>query len=308
MQLNIKKTSPKNSPKKSSKRAYQSVVEQWPELANYKNLRAALDRVRANSYSYRDSERSNYERLAKILNLYPLKSLDQISIDDYCLNTTRRSLIYILKNATPDFGLIYGGNNYKFGIYKYKREDFFKKMNKRPGCSNDDTYTWLSKLGDTREEAFNTVRANLVKVANLAYQGDFERIDKLKCFGTQVKWKIAFLYSDLNLLPIYNIEWLREVAKHYDIESVDTKNYVTLQRELVEKKGDKDFLSYYYRLLFPPAPGDIDDPADFLREFPPIDFGTKRHIKRPRKDNVKQALTARQLIAQYRAANNKDES
>ena len=111
---------------------------------------------------------------------------------------------------------------------------------------SDDKYAWYANLGkDTAEEAYKVVRDEIVKVATLAKAGNYEAIDALDRLGHSYKWKIAFLYSDEKLIPVYNRGMLISFASHLGMQKVNKSKTVEIQRFLMEKKGSQDVYSFY---------------------------------------------------------------
>ena len=119
-----------------------------------------------------------------------------------------------------------------------------------PRVISDYKYAWYSNLGkDTAEEAYQVVRNEIIKVATLAQQGDFDAIDSLDRLGHSYKWKIAFLYSKENLIPIYNRGMLQIVANELGMKNVQKVRTVDIQKYLMGQKGDKDLYDFYEELL-----------------------------------------------------------
>ena len=105
-------------------------------------------------------------------------------------------------------------------------------------------------MGSTSEEAFNNVRNAIVKIANHARNAEWGEIEKMKELWPITTWKIAFLYSNEQLLPIYDKDgWLIPLATHFGLTDAKKHSRVDLYNFLLKKKGDKDLYVFYDELL-----------------------------------------------------------
>lgn len=177
---------------------------------------------------------------------FPLESLKDMPLEKYTNLNKNDSFCYWIESKTTDLGSFWGGSSYKFLIYRYNK----RPAEGDPRVISDDQYAWYANLGkDTAEEAYKVVRDEIVKVATLAKAGDYEAIDELDRLGHSYKWKIAFLYSDEQLIPIYNRGMLNVVAREFGMKGAQKTKTVEIQRFLMEKKGDKDLYDFYGELL-----------------------------------------------------------
>ena len=177
---------------------------------------------------------------------FPLDSLKDMPLERYTNLNKDDSFCYWLESRTYELGSFWGGSSYKFLIYRYNK----RPAEGDPRVTSDDKYAWYSNLGkDTAEGAYQIVRNEIVKVATLANDGDFEAIDGLDRLGHSYKWKIAFLYSNENLIPIYNRGMLQVVANELGMKNVQRVKTVEIQKFLMEQKGEKDLYEFYEELL-----------------------------------------------------------
>ena len=187
-----------------------------------------------------DDRRNLYNEFLKT---YPLENLNNLPIEQYT-NLDNTSFCYWLEIKTVSLGSVKGGSSFKFGIYEYQ---------KRPTDSRmvfDDRYAWYKKYAaETSENAYEIVREEIVRIANFAREGKFEEIDDLMVFGDVCKWKIAFLYSNETLVPIYQRNMLSKVAVALGMELHSQVKISELQKFIMDKKGDKDLFEYYDELL-----------------------------------------------------------
>ena len=189
------------------------------------------------------------EEKRKILNEFlaefPLETLSKMQLEKYTNLNRSDSFCYWVESKTYELGSIWGGSSYKFGIYKYNEKP--KDTRERFMC--DDTYAWYTKNGNTAEEAYTLVRSEIVKIANHARNGEFEAIDGITTFGDVFKWKIAFLYSNEQLIPIYNRTMLEKASAKFGMDNPNDKSIPEMQRFLLEKKSSEDLFVFYDKLL-----------------------------------------------------------
>ncbi len=173
---------------------------------------------------------------------FPLEKLHEMPLEKYTNLNREDSFCYWIESKTQPLGSFWGGSSYKFLIYRYNN----RPTEGDPRVISDDKYAWYANLGkDTAEEAYKVVRDEIVKVATLAKAGNYEAIDALDRLGHSYKWKIAFLYSDEKLIPVYNRGMLISFASHLGMQKVNKSKTVEIQRFLMEKKGSQDVYSFY---------------------------------------------------------------
>lgn len=172
---------------------------------------------------------------------FPLETLGQLPLDKYTNLNRSDSFCYWLESKTYHLGSIWGGSSYKFGIYAYNA----KPKAGDPRIVFDDHYAWYSRYKtETAEDAWKIVRNDLVRIAKWSREGKFEEIDKDKSFGEVVKWKIAFLYSNLHLLPVYSNDKLEYIALDNGMENAHGASIAAMQKYLLTKING-DVLTFY---------------------------------------------------------------
>ena len=181
--------------------------------------------------------------LNDFLKAWPLKKLPSMTLDQYT-NLNGDSFCSWLESKTSELGSIWGGSAYKFQIYKWREIPM-----PRNGHLSDGQYAWNSKLGNTANEVFEKVRAAVCEIANYADKGNFTAIDGIDVFGEACKWKIAFLYSHKQLIPIYNRDMLVAVATKQGIKNCEGMPTSDIHRELIKKMGNQNLFEYYDELL-----------------------------------------------------------
>lgn len=182
----------------------------------------------------------------QFLQQFPIENLGNMTLEEYSNLNKDNSFCYWIESRTSDLGSIWGGSAYKFGIFKFDKTP--KQDN--PKYAHDDNYSWSSRLGSTSEEAFHNVRNAIIKIANHARNAEWDEIEKINDLWPVATWKIAFLYSNEKLLPIYDKDgWLVPIASHFGLSDAKKHSRAELYNFLLEKKGDKDLYVFYDELL-----------------------------------------------------------
>lgn len=178
---------------------------------------------------------------------FPIDKLQDMELDRYTNVNDKDTFCYWVESKTEDLGSIWGGAAYKFGIFKY--DVVPEKENGK--YKHDDKYSWKSNLGNTAEEAYAKVLGAICNIANYSKNGDYDKIDALKdIVWPSFKWKVAFLYSDEKLLPIYNREkFLEPLSKHFGMKDFRKKSDYELINFILSHKGDKDIYDFSDNLL-----------------------------------------------------------
>lgn len=177
--------------------------------------------------------------------IFPKEHLMDMTLSQYTNLKRQDSFCYWVESKTYDLGSIWGGSSYKFGIYEYKNKP--NELDSR--IVSDDKYAWYNKYGKkTADEAFLVVRSVINKIAELASRGELEAIEEIDELGDAYKWKIAFLYSDEELIPVYKRDMLIKLANHFGMLSTNRTKISDLQRFLLKQKGEKDLFEFYEEL------------------------------------------------------------
>ena len=174
-----------------------------------------------------------HEIKRQFLERFPLESLHAMPLEVYTNLERSDSFCYWLESITYDLGSIWGGSAYKFYIFEYNQSRNTEKKNGK--YLRDGKYTWLASLGDNRESVYDEVLSRIIRIASAANSGNFSEIDDI-AFGDVVKWKIAYLYSNDRLVPIYSREMLERFASEYGMPDTKSRKISELQKFLVEKK------------------------------------------------------------------------
>jgi len=135
-----------------------------------------------------------------------------MSLADYVDVGNHDTFCYWVERETRYLGSILGSPAIKFGIYK-------RTQRKGPIATyaNDSEYSWRPFYGRNRNEAFSSIRNEILRVIDLAKNGRFSEIDAVQ-LSPMFKWKIAFLYSNERLVPIYEEKTLRRISEHFGLQ------------------------------------------------------------------------------------------
>ncbi|QNT15596.1 AAA domain-containing protein [Empedobacter stercoris] len=164
-----------------------------------------------------------------------------MSIEEYTNLNKSDSFCYWLEQRTNDLGGITGGSSFKFGIYK--RNNTEKEISTSNGLT-DGEYAWFDKYGQTRDEAFQKVRNIIVQIAEFAINNDFDKIEEID-LGEATKWKIAFLYSDYQLINTFSKDMVCSILDFLQINySYDESRFSLSNKILSQKKDYEDFFEF----------------------------------------------------------------
>lgn len=190
------------------------------------------------------------------LSRWPVSAVESMTIDEYGDASTRDSFSYWLEIKLRQLGSIAGGAAFKFGVYRRASND---SVVEKQGRRYDEHYGWYGKLGDSAQEAFQTVKTSILHIITNVQAGNLDAIDADSTLGTVVKWKIAFLYQNRDhiICPlIYNEDRLRfgtgleKSAPHVDLVRTLMANYDQSDSifkfcERVWEEYDKQFVDWF---------------------------------------------------------------
>lgn len=183
------------------------------------------------------------ELLAEFLERWTETAVRDMTLDEYSGVDDRDTFTYWVETRMRPLGSIKGAYSTKFGIYRRKNP---KKLG--GNYHNDEIYTWMNRFGNNRDDAFAAVKRNLLDIIGFAETGDFVKIDDIG-IPNLFKWKIASLYSNERLVPIFKQDALLRIAAGYGLKaSAGTK--VSQIHELIisHKPAEEDIYSYMERL------------------------------------------------------------
>lgn len=184
------------------------------------------------------SSDENKEMLKNFLGKFKKDELLNLSLDRYTsVGKERDDFTYWVEIKLDALGGIKGGSSYKFGIYQCN-----EKPDKRNGYDfveeNGNIYAWATKYGATKDEAFEQIKTGIQEIVQAASEVtgvDFDKIENI-VLGDAYKWKIAFLYSNNRLVPVYQKEALVTAAKRIGVypENGEKITIAKLQKVLMK--------------------------------------------------------------------------
>lgn len=114
-----------------------------------------------------------------------------------------------IENRTIELGSIKGIGSRKFGIYRRKTG-----TKKSKNMLHYGPYSWRKVFGATKQEAFENVTSEILQIIDFAIEGNFSAIDELN-LSSMVKWKIAYLYSNERLIPVFSEDIHHKILASY---------------------------------------------------------------------------------------------
>lgn len=183
--------------------------------------------------------------LYDFLDRWTIENIEQMTLKQYVSVGDKDTFCQWLETRTRELGSIKGLNSSKFGIYKRGDKT---KIPKR--LANDNEYSWQKYYSENdRNEAFKNIKDEIRNIIKFAENGQFEKIDDLHL--TQfVKWKIAYLYSNERLIPIFKKDALVKIANHFGLKA----NYWTpiseIQRSMIANKPSHLSIYEYSEQLY----------------------------------------------------------
>ena len=170
------------------------------------------------------------ELLDEFLDRWTFENVEKLTLQDYVGLGNKDTFCQWVETKTRMLGSIKGMTSIKFGIYE--RKDQTKKPK---NYKNDDKYSWLQGYGENRKTAFETTKSDIIKIIKLSEIGNFEQIDNIQ-LPDLFKWKVAFLYSNERLIPIYKRDVLFKIANHLGLTTNRSTTISEIQNVMMLNK------------------------------------------------------------------------
>ena len=170
------------------------------------------------------------EILHDFLDRWPVDEVERMTLEQYVSVGNPDTFCQWVETKTVDLGNIKGpAGSIKFGIYK--RTD----KNKKPrNYDNDEEYSWQKSFNtNTKDEAFQIVKSEIIKIIKCADVENFEAIDNSKLYDI-FKWKVACLYSNERIIPIFNRDWMWRISEHFGLPR--NSPYSAIHRKMISHK------------------------------------------------------------------------
>ena len=185
-----------------------------------------------------------YHLKQEFLNFWPSDKLETMTLEEYTDTKRENSFCYWLEHITRDLGSIVGGSSYKFGIYKMSVDSKTEPASNR---TNDGVYAWHTKYGNNAEDAFQTIKQLIIRIADYANRNDLNPIENID-LGDAYKWKIAFLYNDFSIVNLFKSEALRFIANSMYSGSTIPVRYGDLNQYILSYKKNEDYFDFTEKL------------------------------------------------------------
>lgn len=200
--------------------------------------------------------------LDEFLERWTEAEVEKMTLREYVDLKNQDTFCQWVETKTRPLGSMLGWTSIKFGIYR--RED----NEERPkNYRNDDEYSWLPRFGNNRDEAFASVKREIIQIIKFAGSGDFTEIDSLQ-LPDLFKWKVASLYSNERLVPIFKREVLVTAANGLGMRTGNKTKISEIHKFLIRNKpADIDIYHYMWDLFARYGNGgDIDHEREKIKE------------------------------------------
>lgn len=137
----------------------------------------------------------------EFLRKFPLKSLRNITIDDYVIGRKTPTFCAYVEAKTRSWASINGATSKKFGIYYGKEKS-----------DPNEKYRFGSRWGDTPEQAFDSVHSALLDLLRDGKKLEFQAVDE-NPLSQMFKAKILSLYFPDLYLNVCSSEHLIAIAE-----------------------------------------------------------------------------------------------
>jgi hypothetical protein len=187
------------------------------------------------------------EMLQKFLTEWPIEKLNEMRLSQYNDVGNKETFCQCVETKTRPLGSIKGRNSTKFGIYKRLNKE------KIPAHTvSNDIYTWQPRYNhddQDAQKAFKNVINEVQLIADLAASGDFSAIENLG-LTSLFRWKVAFLYSNNRLIPIFSKTNLLQIVNRMGMDANYKTPYYRMQEFLMAGKPFDETVVEYMRRLY----------------------------------------------------------
>lgn len=221
--------------------------------------------------------------LDQFLDRWTLENVQKMTLKEYVGIDNKDTFCQWVETKTRMLGSIKGLTSIKFGVYERKDQS------KRPkNYKNDNQYSWLQDYGDSRKVAFENTKRDIIKIIQLSEIGKFSEIDNI-LLPDLFKWKVAFLYSNERLIPIYKRDVLLKIANHFGLQTNRHTTISEIQNAMMLNKPAHLNVYAFMGLLYNQF-GDSEDKREII--------GTT--TRKEQKRTTRRAANERNTITQTR--------
>lgn len=207
------------------------------------------------------------------LETWPLRRLRNMTLEEYTQAGSTDTFTYWIEARLAKYGSIWGGSSFKFGIYSRKSKE--PKGSGKTYVYADD-YAWYRRLGDTRQAAFETVGAEVVKAVEAVQAGRLQDIDSLMLWPA-VCWKIAFHFQD-RLHPQVVGVFKREMLLAFLGRPITDKSTPMhkLQKDVMALRAPDESITAFSERVWETGAADAEEAeAEAEAEAEPLGVGTQ---------------------------------
>lgn len=181
--------------------------------------------------------------LDDFLERWQTEDLEHMTLSEYVGVNNKDTFCQWVETKTRMLGSIKGMTSIKFGIYERKNP------NKKPkNYGNGKKYSWLKGYGDNKNKVFESVKKDLLKIIDFSKKGNFQGIDTIP-LPNLYKWKVAFLFSNERLIPIFQQETLLKIAEHFGLKTNRNTKISEIQDIMITNKpANLNVYQYMHKL------------------------------------------------------------
>lgn len=198
------------------------------------------------------------ELLDEFLHRWTIENVQNLTLQEYVGLGNKDTFCQWVETKTRMLGSIKGlPGSIKFGIYE--RKDITKEPEH---YKNDDKYSWLKGYGDNRTTAFENIKRDIIRIIQLSEIGRFTEIDNI-LLPDLFKWKVAFLYSNERLIPIFKRDVLFKIANYFGLKTDRHSTISEIQNVMMLNKPAHLNVYAFMRQLYDQF-GDNDDKKEIV--------------------------------------------
>jgi len=191
-----------------------------------------------------NSTEASREILYNFLARWNIENLKSMTLNEYVSLGDKDTFCQWLETKTRSLGSIKGINSSKFGIYKRN-----KTRTPPKNLVSDSSHSWQKFYGKTKDEAFENIKNEILSIIEYSQKGRFEELDNLHL--TQfVKWKIAYLFSNERLIPIFKNSVLHAIATSYGMTVSKKTKTSEIQNLIIKNKPAHLSIYEYAHMLY----------------------------------------------------------
>lgn len=190
------------------------------------------------------------KKVQQFLKLWPIESLNNLSIEDYHQAKNTNCFIAQIDSFDPTQG------DPTFANYF----DIWEPINlgKDDKYYNEKPYSWHKRLGDSAELAFEALKQEILNIVEAVQRRDLSAIDQIQ-FPKRLKWMIAFLYQDFNdpqIIPIVTKVNTKRIGYEYLYPKLPLPEFLPI---LLKDRGEQEFFPYVEKLFAMVRKGYLDN-------------------------------------------------